>query len=479
MALFLASAAGSSLAVLAGLRTRRRMFSSTSSTGLSAFLKRTKQSLFGGQSPSSSRRVHLVMGNEACDLDSLVSALVVAYMLEQSGPSFPLRAALATGKNPGQKEDGGQYQHDIFVPVVNIPRTPAVPGSRADIALRKDALGALAAAGVAPEDLLFVDDVDGLLDGLIAEDRLRVFLTDHNALASHQQSRAGLAAAVEGLIDHHKDEGKHPKDQVAYHNLEMVGSACTLVGELLQGADAPQTVAGDPTVARLLASVVLLDTANFDSDSKKFLPKDISVGRWLLDRAGKAEGDAEQQTATAAALYDELLAARIDTSGFTAEEFMRKDYKEWIVLPPQNAVAAVAGAAGSARAGYRFGVASVPVSLADWEKACGADGVLEGVHSTGKVRNLDLVVVMLAFSAEDTGAFCRQLLVHGSDRRLADAAVQFLVVSDLDLKKVDHSAGLQGGGVLVFEQRNVKASRKRVAPLLREFFELMIFSSSI
>ena len=265
MALFLASAAGSSLAVLAGLRTRRRMFSSTSSTGLSAFLKRTKQSLFGGQSPSSSRRVHLVMGNEACDLDSLVSALVVAYMLEQSGPSFPLRAALATGKNPGQKEDGGQYQHDIFVPVVNIPRTPAVPGSRADIALRKDALGALAAAGVAPEDLLFVDDVDGLLDGLIAEDRLRVFLTDHNALASHQQSRAGLAAAVEGLIDHHKDEGKHPKDQVAYHNLEMVGSACTLVGELLQGADAPQTVAGDPTVARLLASVVMLDTSGGDA----------------------------------------------------------------------------------------------------------------------------------------------------------------------------------------------------------------------
>ena len=106
-------------------------------------------------------------------------------------------------------------------------------------------------------------------------------------------------------------------------------------------------------------------------------------------------------------------------------------------------------------------------------------GATSGYCSTGKARNLDLVVVMLAFSAEDTGAFCRQLLVHGSDRRLADAAVQFPVGSDLDLKKVDHNAGLQGGGVLVFEQRNVKASRKRVAPLLREFFELLTFSSSI
>jgi inorganic pyrophosphatase/exopolyphosphatase len=38
-----------------------------------------------------------VLGNEACDLDSLVSALVLAYALSTSTAAFPLRAALAPG----------------------------------------------------------------------------------------------------------------------------------------------------------------------------------------------------------------------------------------------------------------------------------------------------------------------------------------------------------------------------------------------
>ena len=41
--------------------------------------------------------VHFVLGNEACDLDSLVSALVLAYALSTSTAAFPLRAALAPG----------------------------------------------------------------------------------------------------------------------------------------------------------------------------------------------------------------------------------------------------------------------------------------------------------------------------------------------------------------------------------------------
>ena len=41
--------------------------------------------------------VHFVLGNEACDLDSLVSALVLAYALSTSSAAFPLRAALAPG----------------------------------------------------------------------------------------------------------------------------------------------------------------------------------------------------------------------------------------------------------------------------------------------------------------------------------------------------------------------------------------------
>jgi hypothetical protein len=83
---------------------------------------------------------------------------------------------------------------------------------------------------------------------LAAAGRARVFLTDHNVLAGHQ---AGFAAAVEGIVDHHKDEGAYD-DTLAYKNVDGYGSACTQVGEILRDAGG-----GDPVVAAIAEDPVV------------------------------------------------------------------------------------------------------------------------------------------------------------------------------------------------------------------------------
>ena len=115
-------------------------------------------------------------------------------------------------------------------------------------ALRRDALRALAAAGLTPEDLVYADDVAAPMATLAAAGRARVFLTDHNVLAGHQ---AGFAAAVEGIVDHHKDEGAYV-DTLAYKNVDGYGSACTQVGEILRDAGG-----GDPVVAAIAEDPVV------------------------------------------------------------------------------------------------------------------------------------------------------------------------------------------------------------------------------
>jgi hypothetical protein len=52
-------------------------------------------------------------------------------------------------------------------------------------------------------------------------------LTDHNRLAGHQEKWAPI---VEEIIDHHKDEKLY---NVPKRTLAVVGSACTLVAEVI------------------------------------------------------------------------------------------------------------------------------------------------------------------------------------------------------------------------------------------------------
>jgi len=118
----------------------------------------------------------VVIGNEAADLDSMVSAILYGRLVS---------ALVASGTPPA-------------VPVVNCPR--------GDIALRTEAVHLFAAQGLDVDSLVFIDEID--MDALHRAGRLRLCLVDHNVLAAAQ---ADYEDAVEAIVDHHADGGLYPQ----------------------------------------------------------------------------------------------------------------------------------------------------------------------------------------------------------------------------------------------------------------------------
>uniref|UniRef100_A0A3Q2CWS8 Prune exopolyphosphatase n=1 Tax=Cyprinodon variegatus TaxID=28743 RepID=A0A3Q2CWS8_CYPVA len=229
--------------------------------------RRTLQEDVGPAGPG----VHVVLGNEACDVDSMVSALAFAYFLFRT----------AGGDPP-------------VLPLLNIRQS--------ELVLRSDNLFLLRRTGLSPDLLLFRDQLD--LRALHTAGRLRLTLVDHNVLPS---SDADLEGAVVEVLDHHQLERKaSPSCPVT---VEMVGSCATLVTErIIQKA--PQIL--DQQLAQLLygTASMVLDCVNMAPAAGKVTPKDSQYAAALETRfpALPPRG----------ALFQELQEAKFDVSG----EFM-------------------------------------------------------------------------------------------------------------------------------------------------------------
>uniref|UniRef100_S4RPI7 Prune exopolyphosphatase n=1 Tax=Petromyzon marinus TaxID=7757 RepID=S4RPI7_PETMA len=96
-------------------------------------------------------RVHAVLGNEACDLDSTVCALAYAHFLAKTRPAGT---------------------HVVHIPVLNI--------SREDLPLRPDVCRLLGSLGLSPAALTFRDEAS--LHTLHVRQKLTLTLVDHNLL---------------------------------------------------------------------------------------------------------------------------------------------------------------------------------------------------------------------------------------------------------------------------------------------------------
>ncbi|XP_030014567.1 exopolyphosphatase PRUNE1 [Sphaeramia orbicularis] len=223
-------------------------------------------------------RFHVVLGNEACDLDSMVSALAYAYFLSKI-----------------------VHSEVVALPLLNI--------RQAEFVLRSDNLFLLRQTGVSPDLLLFRDQVD--LKALHRDGRLRLTLVDHNVLPS---SDSDLEEAVVDVIDHHLLE-REPSASCPV-TVEMVGSCTTLVTErIIQKAPALL----DQQLAQLLYATILLDCVNMAPAAGKVTPKDSQYVAMLEARfpALPPRG----------ALFTALQNAKFDVSGLNTEQMLLKDMK--------------------------------------------------------------------------------------------------------------------------------------------------------
>lgn len=221
---------------------------------------------------------HVVLGNEACDIDSMVSALAYAYFLS--------------------KTTGGEM---LAVPLLNIRQS--------ELPLRSDGIFLLCQTSLSLDLLLFRDQLD--LRALQRAGRLQLTLVDHNVLPS---SDSDLEEAVVEVIDHHLQE-REPSPTCPV-TVETVGSCATLVTERIV-QKAPEIL--DLQLAHLLYAAIVLDCVDMAPAAGKVTPKDSQYAAAL-----ETQFPALPPRGT---LFQELHNAKFDVSGLNTEQMLLKDMK--------------------------------------------------------------------------------------------------------------------------------------------------------
>jgi len=375
--------------------------------------------------------LHVVMGNEACDLDSVACAICYALFVHTTR---------------GDK---------TCVPYLNIPRE--------ELPLRQEVLHVLSRAGIDPAVLLFKDDLD--LQRLVtaksdadkhAKANLTLTLVDHNRLASTQED---LAPYVIGIIDHHADEKLYAATTTALRVIQPVGSASTLVAQRIH-MEAPALLKR-ADVATLLLAAILLDTGNMDPALRKGTATDANVIRLLTPVCFPGVStSADSESRAVATWYRELLRLRTDTSLLNTAQLLLKDVKYTVHADK-----------------IRFAISSVPLSLNQWIAQDEAN-FLPHIRTFIGAKNLSFLVIMTTFTDDDQ-LLHRELMVIATSEAMLRAVTHSLLKEDRELRlegrslqlverlaeyeRVHKDVGLQ---FAIYDQLDVSKSRKQVLPAI-------------
>ncbi|KAI1359964.1 exopolyphosphatase-like protein [Xylaria arbuscula] len=470
-------------------------------TSLKSFLATARVALTA-QSSKRTTPLTFVVGNESADLDSLCSALLLAYF-----------NTYAPSKRRTSHGDGSQGSNTLHIPICHL--------LRADLALRPEFTAVLRDAGVKGEDVFTLEDVLPHSNGEsqsnnahsvssndkgaspIDPEETRWLLVDHNAMTGTLAKR--FASRVIGCVDHHADEDFVPRDAQT-RIIEKSGSCASLVLEhcaeiwdsLSAHAENANNVAGgegekagedakniDVQIARLALAPILIDTTNLRDKNKTTAHDERAVElaeakiveaikglkglKGLKEEEGGERYDRE-------AFFKRLAALKEDIAEMSLRDVFRKDYKEWSV------------------GGLNLGTSSVPRGfgyLVDGKAEGDKAGFIKALMDWGTEKDgiaqeggMDVVMLLTAFQDEN-GKFCRELLVWGRSEKGARAAKLFeeRYAGELGLER-------WGGGVLdlgegegegerendggkkewrrCWAQGAVKYSRKQIAPMLRD-----------
>ncbi|KAK3900531.1 hypothetical protein C8A05DRAFT_17174 [Staphylotrichum tortipilum] len=434
---------------------------------LGSFLATVKKALL---SPPAQRPNPLtfVVGNESADLDSICSALLLAYFRTHTPP------------------------HTLHVPLANLPR--------ADLALRPELTAVIAPAGVKPDDLITLTDLPQ--DGSLDPHATRWLLVDHNALTG--ELAAKFSDQVIGCIDHHDDEGviPHSMPDGQPRLLAKCGSCMSLVFEhckptwdrLTAEAQTATTTTSnsvspatcddgtpasqcDTDLARIALAAILIDTVNLTSRDKT-TPCDMRAAALTTSKLSPLiTTTATTTTSTTppalgafdpAAFHAHLVHLKDSILHLPYRDLLRKDYKRWaegpltlgmstITRPLRETLAPCSDSALPAGAPH---------------PARGRDAFLAALDSWGREQKLDVLAIMTV-AHPPGGGFARELLVWGFTRAGKE------VVGGFE-GRFGGKLGLEGweGGELdgegegwrrvCWRQRGQEFSRKQVGPMLRE-----------
>lgn len=319
------------------------------------------------------------------------------------------------------------------------------------------------------------------------------------------------------MIDHHDDEGAIPMSLEGEGHeprvIEKCGSCTSLVvrelrdtwdhlssAALSSGAshgqgddgavdDAAVVRVWDAQVAKMALASIVIDTRNL-TDASKTKETDREAVRYLEGKIRLSGKEGKEWNR--GKFYEEIDKAKVDIGNLKLEDILRKDYKEWteagIKLGISSVVKPLEFLVGKAREEAGVGGKGEGGEGEDGNKnGKGADAnkafnkALASFISTRKL----VIYTIMTTSTSSSGSFQRQLLLQSSPES-SQAAEKFekTATEELDLAPVSEEIGIRSyggegkedkdeeeegeGWRRVWQQRNVGASRKRVAPLLRK-----------
>lgn len=304
---------------------------------------------------------------------------------------------------------------------------PLMPIPRADFKLRTEAVYVFNKAGINLKELLFIDEVT-LADLLAGNGQL--VLIDHNKLST----QLDYTEQVTAIIDHHVDEQLYP--QASPRLIELVGSTATLVSQEIHRLDSSIL---DKKLATLLLGTILLDTVNLAEDAGRVTPADQQAAELLLPVSAVEQDH----------YFERIQQEKFNVGGLSSYDLLRKDYKQ-----------------------YQFGkiacgIGSVLMPVQQW---LGQDPLLAKACLDFCVeRNLDILLAMNAYTEPQ---FSRDLVVYAINSEVHARLLKELEAKGLELSTIapanDEEPSL--GTISYHQQGNLAISRKKLQPLLADYF---------
>ncbi|OUM51773.1 hypothetical protein BVG19_g899 [[Candida] boidinii] len=419
----------------------------------SDFLKFSKQSL--KSTSSSVKKLTLVSGNQSADLDSVVSSILYSYFHHLNNK----RSAQDKSKQQDTSID------EIVIPLINIPSE--------DLCLRKDVEFVLKSVDIDFENLLFLNDL--VKDTTNTNDKslinkfplIDLVLVDHNVPqgASLQNFIKQNNIKIKSIIDHHVDEKSFTDAKPRI--IKTVGSNTSLVLNYWNSVLNFKTCQGlsfynDLQNCLFALSPILIDTACLKARVEKDDTEAFELIKSLNSKINTTEINK---------WYGLINDAKSNYEGLSVRDILRKDYKVFQYKSSSDSKT------------YKIGISSMSKPIEYLLTEFKDSQVLEILKQWQSENSLDFVTIMASYTdsndkfKRDLAFFTdKSLSPSSSSDELVDKAIKFLN-KDLDLATTellnDNSFKITNSNEFfkIYNQKNLKASRKLVAPLLKDFIE--------
>ncbi|XP_018576374.1 exopolyphosphatase PRUNE1 [Anoplophora glabripennis] len=247
------------------------------------YLKSAKRTFI--ENLNSSLDVHIVIGNESCDLDSTVSSLVLAFFLDKYKiPQIPNSA--------------------IIIPILNV--------TYENFLLRTENCFVLQECEIPLTSLIYRNEVN--IEELLKTKRITASLVDHHVLSKND---CLVESRVVEIFDHRPfDVNSKWKNQNIKLRIEEVGSCSTLIAdEILRRDESFLT----KDLAYMIYETIIYDTIALRPENGRAKELDVSIAKKLEDKFCFKEGRG--------IIYNKLWAAHNDVSHLSPRQILLKDLK--------------------------------------------------------------------------------------------------------------------------------------------------------